>query len=86
MTQDVVQNKIIETLQTQGGINVPVENVINECSQWVDGETIREIILDMCRQCQGIHYGMSDSKGVITISLNTSTPVKLPPNQNSAMQ
>ena len=85
MTQEDVQNKILETLQAYGGINVPIENVINECSQWVDGETIREIIMDMCHQCQGIHYGMSDSKAVITISLNTSTPVKLPPNQNPAM-
>ncbi|MDO4197076.1 MAG: hypothetical protein Q4D33_13130 [Prevotellaceae bacterium] len=93
MTQEELQGYIIDSLQVLGGRNVPINLLADKVKAMlslqgvvVDTEVIKEIAVDMCQNHLDIHPGMSDSKGTITVSLDTKTPVKMPPNQNPHMK
>lgn len=80
-----MKSLIIDTIQKLGGQNIPiseiVKSIVNEYYNW-EPDDIQSLILDMCKNNEGIHYGMSNNKWDITVSVNTTEPTKLPPNQN----
>lgn len=84
-----MKSLIINTIQKLGEQNIPiseiVESIANESDNW-DSDDIQSLILDMCKNNEGIHYGMSNNKRDVTVSINTAEPVKLPPNQNPYMK
>lgn len=93
MTQEELQGYINDSLRILGGRNVPINLVTDKVKATlslqgvvVDTEVIKDIADDMCRNHLGIHPGMSGSMDTMTISLDTLSPVKMPPNQNPHMK
>lgn len=58
-----------------------VKSIANESYNW-EPDDIQSLILDICKNNKGIHYGMSNNKWDIRVSINTTEPTKLPTNQN----
>lgn len=62
-----------------------VKSIANESYNW-EPDDIQSLILDICKNNKGIHYGMSNNKWDIRVSINTTEPTKLSTNQNSYMK
>lgn len=84
-----MKSVIIGIIQKIGGKNIPISGIVNSIVEEYPNHSpndIQEIIYEMCKNNEGIHFGTNINNNSVTISLDVEESVKLPPNQNPNMK